>query len=176
MIAANSTEKHTPSVLSLLIQRLNVAALVIIVILFSAMSAVVMLQVFCRYVLNSALLWPEELARYLMIWITFLGSGVAMYKGAHTGVTSIIDRIPGRWQSVVGLIIYAFIAVFLVIFTRYSFKVSMISASDVSPALGMRLLWPRLALPVGSILMLINGIYLIGQYAGQVFFKQVNDY
>ncbi|NBR03382.1 MAG: TRAP transporter small permease subunit, partial [Alphaproteobacteria bacterium] len=36
------------------------------------MVAVILLQVFCRYVLNNALPWPDEAARFMMLWLTGL--------------------------------------------------------------------------------------------------------
>jgi len=41
-------------------------------VLVAAMVATILLQVFCRYALNSALPWPEEVARALMIWMMAL--------------------------------------------------------------------------------------------------------
>ena len=41
------------------------------VIALALMSAVIVAQVFCRYVLNSSLSWSEELARYLFIWMIY---------------------------------------------------------------------------------------------------------
>ena len=50
------------------------------------MAMLVAVQVFFRYVLNQSLFWSEELARYLLIWLTFLGASCAYYRHAHPGV------------------------------------------------------------------------------------------
>jgi hypothetical protein len=46
------------------------------------MTVVVAVQVFFRYVLNQSLFWSEELARYLLVWLSFLGASVA-YRDNH---------------------------------------------------------------------------------------------
>jgi TRAP-type C4-dicarboxylate transport system permease small subunit len=48
-----------------------------IVVIMAAMTAIVFTQVFMRYVLNRSIPWGEEISRYMMIWVCFLGSAVA---------------------------------------------------------------------------------------------------
>jgi hypothetical protein len=66
----------------------------LVVLLMAAMIAVIGLQVFCRYVLNASLIWPEELARYAMVWVTCLASALAVRQAAHVGIDSVIRRLP----------------------------------------------------------------------------------
>ncbi len=47
------------------------------------MTLIVAVQVFCRYVLNNSLFWAEELSRYLLAWLTFLGASVAYRRNVH---------------------------------------------------------------------------------------------
>ena len=57
----------------------------VIWLLTAAMVAIVVLQVFMRYVLNAALSWPEELTRYFMIWSGLLAAVYAHNEGAACG-------------------------------------------------------------------------------------------
>ena len=59
-----------------------------------AMAMIVAVQVFFRYVLNHSLFWSEELARYLLVWLTFLGASVAYYRGAHPGIDFFYVKMP----------------------------------------------------------------------------------
>jgi len=62
-----------------------------------SMAILVAVQVFCRYGLNSSLFWSEELARYMLVWLSFLGATVAYYRSLHPGVDALVSRMsPAR--------------------------------------------------------------------------------
>jgi len=63
----------------------------VIWLLTAAMVAIVVLQVFMRYVLNAALSWPEELTRYFMIWSGLLAAVYAHNEGQHVGIGLLLD-------------------------------------------------------------------------------------
>jgi TRAP-type transport system small permease protein len=58
----------------------------VVFVLFWALAVVVFLQFFTRYVLNSSLGWTEEIARYLLIAVAFVGSAMAVRKRSHIAV------------------------------------------------------------------------------------------
>jgi TRAP-type transport system small permease protein len=63
----------------------------IVFAIFWALFGVVFLQFFTRYVLNNALGWTEEIARYLLIGVCFVGSVMAVRKGTHITVEAILS-------------------------------------------------------------------------------------
>jgi TRAP-type C4-dicarboxylate transport system permease small subunit len=81
------------------------------------------LAVFCRYVLDSALPWPEEIDGYLLIWISFLGAYLAAREGQHLGIDMLMDRLPegGRraLRSAVDLALVLLFALVLVYSLRW---------------------------------------------------------
>jgi TRAP-type C4-dicarboxylate transport system permease small subunit len=62
--------------------------------LFWALSVVVFLQFFSRYVLNSSIGWTEEIARYLLIGVTFVGCVTVTRKGTHIAVELLDAYLP----------------------------------------------------------------------------------
>lgn len=68
----------------------------IIVALMAAMSLIIGLQIFMRYVMGASLSWSEELSRYLFIWATYLGIAYAVRKDAHIRVTMATDLLSER--------------------------------------------------------------------------------
>jgi len=69
---------------------------------FWILALVVFYQVFTRYVLNDAAGWTEEIARYLLIAVTFLGGAMAVRRSTHIQVDFVYRFIPpaaGRVMS-----------------------------------------------------------------------------
>lgn len=64
-------------------------------ILFWVLAGVVFLQFFTRYVLNDSLGWTEEIARYLLIGVTFVGAIIAVRKNTHIAVEFFYRYLPG---------------------------------------------------------------------------------
>ena len=84
----------------------------IVFVLFWALFATVFLQFFTRYVLNDSLAWTEEVARYLLIGITFVGSAMAMRKGSHITVEAGLKAMPRRVRHWVLIAVDALVLVF----------------------------------------------------------------
>jgi C4-dicarboxylate transporter DctQ subunit len=75
-------------------------------------------QILTRYVLNYSLFWSEELARYLFIYLVFIGSAIVLRRNGHIEVSFFVERLPAgvrRWFAIVSdLLILAFTVVVLV--------------------------------------------------------------
>src|SRR5258706_9372800 len=75
----------------------------IVLAVFWALAFVVFYQVFTRYVMNDAAGWTEEIARYLLVAVTFLGGAMAVRRGTHIQVDFVYRFLPrpvGRVLSV----------------------------------------------------------------------------
>jgi len=66
------------------------------ILVFWLLAVVVFLQFFTRYVLNDSLAWTEEVARYLLILVCFLGSITATRRGTHILLEFLMRMVPPR--------------------------------------------------------------------------------
>ena len=62
----------------------------------AAMALIVGANIALRYTTNHSLSWSDEAARYLMIWMTFLGAGLALRTGGHVAISNLQDLINTR--------------------------------------------------------------------------------
>lgn len=83
--------------------------------IFWVLAGVVFLQFFTRYVLNDSIAWTEEIARYLLICVTFVGAAMAARKGSHIALELALYVLPPgsrRWLRIVlSMVAVAFFAV-----------------------------------------------------------------
>jgi TRAP-type C4-dicarboxylate transport system permease small subunit len=68
----------------------------VVAVLLAAMSFTVFGNVICRYFLDASLAWYEEVSRFLLIWIVFLGAVIAYIRGDHLGIDVLLIFLPPR--------------------------------------------------------------------------------
>ncbi len=73
--------------------------------LLAVLLAVVGAQVFARYALNRSLFWSEELARYLFIYLVFLGAAIGLGRRRHIEVSVVAERLPPRLRRAVAVVV-----------------------------------------------------------------------
>jgi TRAP-type C4-dicarboxylate transport system permease small subunit len=129
--------------------------------MIGTMLFVVVLQVFCRYVLNSALSWPEELARFLMIWSGMLAAIYAFHEGSHVGVTFIITKFRNSVTRAIVVISQTLIILFL-FFLTYEGTAVLSQFLDLrSAALRIPMVIVYSAVPAATFLMILVSLKLI---------------
>jgi TRAP-type C4-dicarboxylate transport system permease small subunit len=138
--------------------KLNTLSISMVVILMFSMTIIVLAQVFFRFVLNNALTWAEEISRYLMIWICFLGSGIACKYGEHIGVNFILERFPKKIQTFISFLTNICILIFLYFCIRKSFTLAQFVINQKSAAARISMAWAYWAVPVGCIIMAVHVI------------------
>jgi TRAP-type transport system small permease protein len=87
---------------------------VVVFAVFWALFGVVFLQFFARYVLNDSPGWTEEIARYLLIGVTFIGSVMAMRKGTHIAVEALFKYLGRRARHILLLLVDLTVALFCI--------------------------------------------------------------
>ncbi|MDG5787133.1 TRAP transporter small permease [Evansella sp. AB-P1] len=130
----------------------------IAVILLIFTSLLVFIQVVLRYLFNFSLYWGDEVARYLIIWFIFIGSSIAVREKAHATVDLLIVALTQKWKLIVGIVAYFISMIFCVLLVYASWGTigNVMNYGTITPALGIPMYIPYLAIPVGASLMFIR--------------------
>ena len=115
----------------------------------ATITAVTFAQVFTRYVTADPLIWTEEVARYLFVWITLVGAAAGVRAHAHFGL-DILRRYAPPLRTALGALTMLIVAGFLVLLLYTGIAETRQAALQMSPALQVRMHWAYLALPVGA--------------------------
>lgn len=94
-------------------------------------------NVVMRYAFNSGLTVSEELARFLFVWMTFLGATVALREHAHLGVDTLIRRLPALGRRGAMLLGHALMLYVCWLITSGSYQQAQINLNVPAPATGM---------------------------------------
>ena len=133
----------------------------VIVITLSMMLFVICLQVFCRFVLNQALPWPEEAARFLMIWSLFLAAVYVHAEDGHLRLNFFVEKLPPRTQLILRILFDAGILFFLVILPKGGiFEVNALKVMKTG-ALRISRGYPYAAIPVSAALFILVTLRLM---------------
>ncbi len=113
-----------------------------------------------RYTKMFSLPWSEELSRYLMIWMAFIGIGLAAKNGRHFAVDLIFLLTPTKIHKAIKTSAIVAVVIFLVIMLRLSvqFTYRVYMMGQLSPAMYLPMWFVCSAIPLGFLLMLIRSV------------------
>jgi len=138
-----------------LLDRIEKALDAVLVFMMIVMAGAVVLQVTSRYVFNNPTSWSEELARYLFVWITFLGAAVVIRKRRHVDVTVLTDRLPPGAAKVVYLVSDAAVLFMLGALTWAGAGLAIMAHRQLSAAMDLPMSLAYSAMPIGTGLMFV---------------------
>ena len=143
----------------------------LVVVLLGIMVGNVAVGVFSLYILNNSLPWTEELARYLMIWFAFVGMAIAFQEEGHVNVSFVVNLFPIAIRNFIKIFSYLLVIFFLITLFSQSLNVLRLVRIQISPALGIPMIYPYLSVTFGSLLMAIEVIRLICSNIVAIFKK-----
>lgn len=135
-----------------------------LIALLAAMACIVFANVVLRYLSDDSLVWAEEVARHLMIWLVFLGAGLVLRFGGHIAIENLHDALPGRagrWLR--GLIVAALLVFFAVMAWHGALYVSVMRFQTTA-ATGISFGWAYLAMPLGFALLFVHLLLVTRRY------------
>ena len=117
---------------------------------------VIFVQVVCRYVLEVALPWTEEFARFAFIWLIFLANAMAERQKEHFRVSYFVEQAPRRVRYVFWVFGELLIFTFFIWLFIDSLQFVKMGTRMISTVMQLRLDWIYWALPAAIVLGLLN--------------------
>lgn len=108
----------------------------------AVISLLIFMNVVLRYGFSSGIPFAVEVSRVILVWVIFMGSVVALSKGAHLGVDSLVVRLPRKARLVCFLVSYGLMLWCCWLLARGSWSLTVIEWSNVQALSGI---------PVGAI-------------------------
>ena len=150
------------------------------------MVIVILLQVFFRYVLNNALPWPDELARFLMLWMTGFIAPSAYRWGGFVSIEMLPQLLPKFLENM--LIIFLLVLSLTILLIGFQLGLQHIkigwifNSSSLKVPLDLiggeqksiKLAWMYMSLPVGIFLLILVNIELILKKIILTFYTEIN--
>ncbi len=125
-------------------------------LLVAATAVAVCLNVFFRYVLESGLVWADEIPGFLLVWIAFLGAYLAIRREGHIAFDLLVAKLPPRPRAVLQTLIDLLVVGFLVLLVRTSVEmIARVGGREIETAPIPQGVFMAI-LPIAGMLMIVG--------------------
>ena len=126
-------------------------------ILLVVIAVIVNWGVFCRYVLFAPLPWSEQIPKYAMVWMGFLGASLGISRNRHIGFDILVVRLPSVIRKLIIIAGRILVLFFLAMMTIYGVTFALaVGFSSNAPMLPIPMFYLFLAVPVGGVFMILQ--------------------
>lgn len=142
---------------------------VLIVVCLVAMVVMVFGNVVLRYTMNSGILVSEEMSRYCFIWLTYIGAMVAMREKGHLGVDTLVRHLPLLGKKTCFFLSESLMLLCNGLFFLGTWKMHELQVTNVSPVVGISMIWIYgIGYVVSAVMAIINLDMLYKLITGQL--------
>ncbi len=135
-----------------------------LILMLAVMSVIIFTNVVLRYTTSQSIEWAEEVARHMMIWLTFIGCGPVLRYGGHIAIDNLQDALPRRVSQVLRVLIALLITGFCVFSIWFGLDYMDRTQYQITPATQISFAWIYLALPLGMGMTLIHWLLIVRSY------------
>lgn len=134
---------------------------ILVMVVVAVLVLDVLWQVFTRFVLNNPSTWTEELAVFLLIWVSLLGAAVALNRGAHLGIDYFVGKLPPRKRLYTEVFVFLCVSAFsffVMVVGGTSLVASTLELGQESPALRVKVGYVYLAIPISGFFLTLYAV------------------
>ena len=136
----------------------------LLIAILGLMSLIIFTNVGLRYLTNESLPWAEEVARHLMIWLTFVGCGPVLRYGGHIAIDNLQDALPVAWALALRWLIVLLMLGLFGFFMYFGWDYMDRTQYQSTPATQISFAWIYMALPLGMAMTLIHWLLIVRSY------------
>lgn len=139
----------------------------ILVFALAFSTLLIFVQVIFRYVLNNSITWSEELARYIFIWMIWLGTSVSMKTKEHIRMDMLMNKVHGKGKIILELVSSIILLAFCIFLVKYGYDLvmSMMARGNKSVALRLPMWIVYSSLPFSQFIVALR---LVGSITADV--------
>lgn len=148
-------------VLSKVLDFSETALAVVCATAFAAMFLLGVATVVFRFIIESSLAFPDELIRYLFVWMVFLGSGIAYRRNMHAAIGLLVTNLPMPLRRAALIAASLSSGCFFALMLYYGIGLTQRVEAQISPALEISMSWVYGAVPAGMAILIIYTVELL---------------
>ena len=128
----------------------------VIGLMMLAMFVLVFVNVVGRYVFNTSFAKAEEVSTFLMIWVTYLGAGLALREGRHVAIDMFQDKLPFEARRALRIVLGANVLIFFAVLAYLGVQMSIFGWHQETIATQIPTGIPYLAIPLGALVFCMH--------------------
>lgn len=132
--------------------------------ILAAMSVIIFANVALRYLTSDSIVWAEEVARYLMMWLTFIGCGPVLRYGGHIAVENLQDMMPKAAAQVLRAVIALLLLGFFAFFVWFGIEYMDRTQYQQTPTTQISMAYIYASLPVGAAIAIVHLLLVVRSY------------
>src|SRR3984885_6590289 len=162
-LAGSSEARPRPGISGFIDAWLGAAVELIAAALVAAEIAILFSGVVARYVFDAPLVWSDELASMLFLWLAMLGAVIAFRRDEHMRMTAAVGSLPAPARATFDLFATCAALAFLLLIAWPAYEYAREETLITTPALGLNNAWRAAALPSGIALMAIFAVLRVSR-------------
>jgi TRAP-type C4-dicarboxylate transport system permease small subunit len=134
---------------------------VLVMVVVAVLVVDVLWQVFTRFILRDPSSWTEELATFMLIWVSLLGAAVALNRGSHLGIDYFVGKLSVKQRVCTEVFVFICISLFSLLVMMIggaSLVRSTLELGQESPALGVKVGYVYLAIPISGFFLVLYSV------------------
>ncbi|WP_367716172.1 TRAP transporter small permease [Nitratireductor sp. GISD-1A_MAKvit] len=130
----------------------------LLMLMLLTMTCVMFAQIIWRYLLQSPLVWSEELALLLMVWMTFLGSALMLERKEHVAIDLLVEWLPPAFARLMAIVGALVVLIFNLALTYGALLIVETAREAIMPGLKISSAWQYMGVLIGGGLLVLVSI------------------